>query len=146
MLSRHGGMEKYGIFVRQKNIKVSNSIMEEKKEMDEGLFKSRSYLSCLNEGLKLPTRHILSLLRFLYPSLIAGAVVMGLWGVCFNQITVALTRWMAASEPVVLSFPLFTLIILRVLSLLADSFTMGNVMTAVSRFATSVALPALRFG
>ena len=38
--------------------------MEEKKEMDEGLFKSRSYLSCLNEGLKLPTRHILSLLRF----------------------------------------------------------------------------------
>jgi len=36
MLSRHGGMEKYGIFVRQKNIKVSNSIMEEKKEMDEG--------------------------------------------------------------------------------------------------------------
>ena len=77
MLSRHGGMEKYGIFVRQKNIKVSNSIMEEKKEMDEGLFKSRSYLSCLNEGLKLPTRHILSLLRFLYPSLIAGAVVMG---------------------------------------------------------------------
>lgn len=52
MLSRHGGMEKYGIFVRQKNIKVSNSIMEEKKEMDEGLFKSRSYLSCLNEGLK----------------------------------------------------------------------------------------------
>lgn len=67
--------------------------MEEKKEMDEGLFKSRSYLSCLNEGLKLPTRHILSLLRFLYPSLIAGAVVMGLWGVCFNQITVALTRW-----------------------------------------------------
>ena len=99
MLSRHGGMEKYGIFVRQKNIKVSNSIMEEKKEMDEGLFKSRSYLSCLNEGLKLPTRHILSLLRFLYPSLIAGAVVMGLWGVFFNQITVALTRWMAASEP-----------------------------------------------
>ena len=89
--------------------------MEEKKEMDEGLFKSRSYLSCLNEGLKLPTRHILSLLRFLYPSLIAGAVVMGLWGVCFNQITVALTRWMAASEPVVLSFPLFTLIILSVL-------------------------------
>ena len=102
MLSRHGGMEKYGIFVRQKNIKVSNSIMEEKKEMDEG---------CLNEGLKLPTRHILSLLRFLYPSLIAGAVVMGLWGVCFNQITVALTRWMAASEPVVLSFPLFSLFI-----------------------------------
>ena len=85
MLSRHGGMEKYGIFVRQKNIKVSNSIMEEKKEMDEGLFKSRSYLSCLNEGLKLPTRHILSLLRFLYPSLIAGAVVMGLWGVFFNH-------------------------------------------------------------
>ena len=146
MLSRHGGMEKYGIFVRQKNIKVSNSIMEEKKEMDEGLFKSRSYLSCLNEGLKLPTRHILSLLRFLYPSLIAGAVVMGLWGVCFNQITVALTRWMAASEPVVLSFPLFTLIILSVLSLLADSFYMGNVMTAVSRFATSGAWPALRFG
>ena len=122
MLSRHGGMEKYGIFVRQKNIKVSNSIMEEKKEMDEGLFKSRSYLSCLNEGLKLPTRHILSLLRFLYPSLIAGAVVMGLWGVFFNQITVALTRWMAASEPVVLSFPLFTLIILSVLSLLAEIF------------------------
>ena len=146
MLSRHGGMEKYGIFVRQKNIKVSNSIMEEKKEMDEGLFKSRSYLSCLNEGLKLPTRHILSLLRFLYPSLIAGAVVMGLWGVFFNQITVALTRWMAASEPVVLSFPLFTLIILSVLSLLADSFYMGNVMTAVSRFATAGAWPALRFG
>ena len=109
MLSRHGGMEKYGIFVRQKNIKVSNSIMEEKKEMDEGLFKSRSYLSCLNEGLKLPTRHILSLLRFLYPSLIAGAVVMGLWGVFFNQITVAL-------------------------------------MTAVFRFATAGAWPALRFG
>lgn len=146
MLSRHGGMEKYGIFVRQKNIKVSNSIMEEKKEMDEGLFKSRSYLSCLNEGLKLPTRHILSLLRFLYPSLIAGAVVMGLWGVFFNQITVALTRWMAASEPVVLSFPLFTLIILSVLSLLADSFYMGNVMTAVSRFAAAGAWPALRFG
>ena len=61
MLSRHGGMEKYGIFVRQKNIKVSNSIMEEKKEMDEGLFKSSSYMSCLNEGLKMPTRHILSL-------------------------------------------------------------------------------------
>lgn len=146
MLSRHGGMEKYGIFVRQKNIKVSNSIMEEKKEMDEGLFKSRSYLSCLNEGLKLPTRHILSLLRFLYPSLIAGAVVMGLWGVFFNQITVALTRWMAASEPVVLSFPLFTLIILSVLSLLADSFYMGNVVTAVSRFAAAGAWPALRFG
>ena len=118
--------------------------MEEKKEMDEGLFKSRSYLSCLNEGLKLPTRHILSLLRFLYPSLIAGAVVMGLWGVFFNQITVSLTRWMAASEPVVLSFPLFTLIILSVLSLLADSFYMGNVMTAVSRFATAGAWPALR--
>ena len=52
--------------------------MEEKKEMDEGLFKSRSYLSCLNEGLKLPTRHILSLLRFLYPSLIAGAAFFSL--------------------------------------------------------------------
>lgn len=58
MLSRHGGMEKYGIFVRQKNIKVSNSIMEEKKEMDEGLFKSRSYLSCLNEGLKLDRKSV----------------------------------------------------------------------------------------
>ena len=39
MLSRHGGMEKYGI-VRQKNIKVSNSIMEEKKEMDEACSKA----------------------------------------------------------------------------------------------------------
>ena len=120
--------------------------MEEKKEMDGGLFKSRSYLSCLNEGLKLPTRHILPLLKFLYPSLIVGAVVMGLWGVFFNQITVALTRWMAASEPVVLSFPLFTLILLSVLSLLADSFYMGNVMTAISRFTAAGAWPVLRFG
>ena len=107
--------------------------MEEKKEMDGGLFKSRSYLSCLNEGLKLPTRHILPLLKFLYPSLIVGAVVMGLWGVFFNQITVV-------------SFPLFTLILLSVLSLLADSFYMGNVMTAISRFTAAGAWPVLRFG
>ena len=120
--------------------------MEEKKETDGRLLKSRGYLGCLNEGLKLPTRHILSLLRFLYPSLIAGAVAMGLWGVFFNQITVALTRWMAASEPVVLFFPLSTLIILSVLSLLAGSFYVGNVMTAVSRFASAGSWPALRFG
>ncbi len=120
--------------------------MEEKKGMDGGLFKSRSYLSCLDEGLKLPTRHILSLLRFSYPSLIAGAVAMGLWGVFLIQITVALTQWMAASEPVVLSLPLFTLVMLSVLSLLAHSFHVGNVMTAVSRFAATGAWPALRFG
>ena len=41
--------------------------MEEKKEMDGGLLQSRSYLSCLNEGLKLPTRHILPLLKFFVP-------------------------------------------------------------------------------
>ncbi len=119
--------------------------MEEKKGMDEGLFKSRSSLKCLNEGMKLPTRHILPLLSFLCPSLAAGAVVAGLWGVFFNQISVAFACWMAASEPVVLSLPLFTLLALSVLTLLADSFYMGNVMTAASRFAAAGAWPALRF-
>ena len=55
--------------------------MDEKKEKEEGLFQTRSYLSCLNEGFKLPSRHILSLLKFLWPSLAAGAVSAGLWGI-----------------------------------------------------------------
>ena len=62
--------------------------MEEKKEMDGGLFKSRSYLSCLNEGLKLPTRHILPLLKFLYPSLIVG-----------DQLLIRSVRFMQVESP-----------------------------------------------
>lgn len=50
--------------------------MEEKKEMKEGLFKVRSYLGCLNEGIKLPTRNFIPLLRFLYPSLVIAVLVM----------------------------------------------------------------------
>lgn len=43
----------------------------------------RSYLSCLNEGFKLPTRHILSMLRFMYPSMALCAVVVAVTGACF---------------------------------------------------------------
>ncbi len=119
--------------------------MEDKKDKEGGLFKSRSYLSCLDEGLKLPTRHILPLLRFLCPSLVAGAVVAGMWGVFFNRMSVALAQSAAASGSAALPFPLSVFLILAVLSLLASSFYTGNVITAVSRFAGKGAWPVLRF-
>lgn len=120
--------------------------MEEKKELDEGLFKSRSYLSCLDKGLKLPTRHILPMLRFSWPSLLFSALTAGVWGICFNQFSVAFAQWLAATEPVVLSLPVLTFLILGLLSVVALSFHVGNVLTAVSRFAESGAWPVLRFG
>lgn len=118
--------------------------MEEKRE--NGLFQNRSYLGCLNEGFKLPTRHIVPLLRFLWPSLLAVAVVAGAWGALFNQFTVAFAQWQAATEPVVLSLPLFAFLILGALSLLAGSFYVGCVMTGISQFASSGAWPVLKFG
>lgn len=118
--------------------------MEENKE--KGLFQVRSYLGCLNEGFKLATRHILPMLRFTWPSLAAVAVTAGLWGALFNQFTVAFAQWMAATEPVVLSLPLLAFLVLGVLSLLAESFYMGNVMTALSRFADGGTWASLKFG
>lgn len=62
--------------------------MEDKKEKTEGLFKVRSYLGCLDEGIKLPTRNFLVLLRFLSPSLVFGAVVaLGVAGLCGPMLT-----------------------------------------------------------
>lgn len=119
--------------------------MDEKKE--EGLFQVRSYLKCLSEGFKLPTRHILSLLRFLWPSLLVGALSAGLWGVFFNQLAVVLAGWISATEPVTLLLPAYTLWGLSILSLLADSFCLGNVMVAISRYAEAGTWPGmLRFG
>lgn len=118
--------------------------MEENRE--KGLFQVRSYLGCLNEGFKLATRHILQMLKFTWPSLVGIAVMAGLWGAFFNQFTVAFTQWLAATEPVVLSLPVFSFLILGVLSLLAESFYVGNVMTALSRFAAEGKWPVLKFG
>lgn len=120
--------------------------MEEKKDLDEGLFKSRSYLSCLDKGLKLPTRHILPLLKFSWPSLLACALTAGLCGACFNQFSVAFAQWLAATEPVVLSLPVLTFILLGLLSMGALSFYVGNVVVAISRFAESGSWPVLKFG
>lgn len=120
--------------------------MEEKKDKEEGLFQARSYLGCLNEGLKLPTRHVLSLLKFLWPSLVAGAVSAGLWGLFFNQLSMVATAWLAAAEPVTLLLPAYTLWGLCLLALLAGSFCLGNVAVAISRYAEAGGWPALRFG
>ena len=119
---------------------------EEKREVDGGLFVSRSYLVCLSEGIKLPTRHILSLLRFLYPSLSACALTAALWGVFFNQMSVAWTQWMDGDGAVALSFLVIMFLLLVLLSMLSGSFYLGNVMTAVARFADAGRWPVLRFG
>lgn len=120
--------------------------MDEKKEKEEGLFQTRSYLSCLNEGFKLPSRHILSLLKFLWPSLAAGAVSAGLWGIFFNQLFLVVTAWLAATEPVTLLLPAYTLWGLCLLALLAGSFCLGNVTVAISHYAEEGGWPVLRFG
>lgn len=118
--------------------------MEESRDKD--LFQVRSYLGCLNEGFKLATRHILPMLKFTWPSLVSVAVTAGLWGVLFNQFTVAFAQWLAAMEPVVLSLPVFAFLILGVLSLLTESFYVGNVMAALSHFADGGTWPMLKFG
>lgn len=117
--------------------------MEENEE--KGLFQVRSYLKCLDEGFKLPTRHILPLLKFLWPSLAACAVVAGLWGVFVNRLSVVFAQWWAATEPVVLMSSVLTLAILLVLSLLAQSFYAGQVMHVVSRYAGEAVWPALKW-
>lgn len=119
--------------------------MEEKKAMNEELYKSRSYLGCLSEGLKFPTRHIMDILKFVYPSLLVCAVVVGLWGAFNNQMSVMMAGWLSAEEPVMLSFPAYSLGLLTLLWIIADSFYMGNLMTGISRFASTGQWQPLRF-
>lgn len=56
--------------------------MEEKKENAGGLFKVRTYGACLSEGIKLPTRNVMILLKYLWPSLTCLVVFVSLvnWG------------------------------------------------------------------
>lgn len=118
--------------------------MEDRRDKGEDLFKVRGYLGCLSEGMKLPTRHIILLLKFLWPSLVLSAIVAGLCGVFFNRLSVVFATWLAAEEPVVLYFPLFTLIILCLLVLLTGSLYIGQVMVVISRFADTGVWPLLR--
>ena len=50
--------------------------MSEQKsnKTDMVIYKVRTYLSCMNQGIKLPTRHILDLSKYLIPSLLCSAV------------------------------------------------------------------------
>lgn len=54
--------------------------MSEQKEnnADAVLYKERSYLSCMNQGLKLPTRHIISLSKYLLPSVLCSVVAVAI--------------------------------------------------------------------
>lgn len=61
---------------------------KEKDKMDV-LFRQRSYMSCLAEGMKLPTRNFLPLLRFLYPSLLFLVAVSGVAGLLSGQMALA---------------------------------------------------------
>ncbi len=119
--------------------------MEERKKTDGGLYKVRGYLNCLNEGFKLPTRHIISLLRFTYPSLLTCVVVAALCGLFFTHLSTAFAEWLSSTGSMVLHLPLLSFILLVFLFLLADSFYVGNVLTAVVRYGEEGAWPVLQF-
>lgn len=107
--------------------------MEEKKEMEEGLHKVRSYLGCLSEGVKLPTRNVLPLLKYLYPSFIVGAlVVVG---------GVFLSGGLMESFVVADVASLFRRVaLLLVVSLLSACFYCGQLSVAVSHYARTGSL------
>lgn len=120
--------------------------MEDKKKTGETLFKVRSYLECLKEGIKLPTQHILPLLRFLYPSLLVGALCAVLCGLFFNRQAIVMQQWVGAGMSGQPDVPVLAVIALAVLSLLSFSFYLGQLMVVVAHYAASGQFPALRFG
>lgn len=55
-------------------------MMEEKKESAGGLFKVRTYGACLSEGIKLPTRNVIVLLKHLWVAVACVVVFVSVWG------------------------------------------------------------------
>lgn len=101
--------------------------MEEKKETQGGLFKVRSYLGCLSEGMKLPTRNILSLLKFLYPSFIVG-VLVALCGIYLSDFMSV--RWIGGD----LTAFWIGLMVFIILLFLSVSFYWGQLSMTVSHY------------
>ena len=117
--------------------------MEENNEKQAQLYEVRSYLSCLKQGMRLPTQNILLLMKYLYPSFIAWGITACLCGLFFNQLSVALVQWWNATEPVVLNLPFFVLLGLGILILLSASLNLGQLMHLISRYGGSGVLPVV---
>lgn len=113
--------------------------MEEKKEMEnEGLFKVRSYLGCLGEGVKLATRNFLPLLKFLYPSMIIGALV----AVCGVYVQSVMMRCVMSADMFGLLACLNLFILLLFLSV---GFYWGQFSVVVSHFVSTGGLANLKW-
>ena len=105
--------------------------MEENKEMNEGLFKVRSYLGCLSEGIKLPTRNFIPLLKFLYPTLVVSALfTVGAFLFAWNAQEITTNK-----KLIVLLF--------QAVSLLPGCLSFGQLSVAVSHYNATSTLEGL---
>lgn len=105
--------------------------MEEKKEY---LFEIRNYLTCLKEGIKLPTQNFIPLFKFLYPSLIFIAVVAMLGGLFYSQFSMVLARLYTSSVPYSLNVSVVAVGGLALLSLVAVCLYYSQLMLVVRRY------------
>ena len=105
--------------------------MEEKKEH---LFEIRNYLTCLKEGIKLPTQNFIPLFKFLYPSLIFIAVVAMLGGLFYEQFSMVMARLYTSSVPYTLNVSIVAVGGLVLLSFLAICFYCSQLMLVVRRY------------
>lgn len=105
--------------------------MEEKKEH---LFEIRNYLTCLKEGIKLPTQNFIPLFKFLYPSLIVVAVVAMLGGLFYEQLSMVVARLYTSSVPYSVNVSVVAVGGLALLTLVAASLYYSQLMLIVRRY------------
>lgn len=117
--------------------------MEDKKEdKKDFLFRQRSYMSCLAEGMKLPTRNFIPLLRFLYPSLLFLVAVSGVTDLLSGQMMLA---GALRSSGGVGNVFLIAQIVLCALWFVGMVFYWGQMMFAIGHYNATGTLDGLSF-
>ena len=120
--------------------------MEEKEEKEVGLFKVRSYSSCIAEGFVLPLKNFKLLLKYLWPSLLV-AIIAFIWMAFEAERITTIFLYQANPLHVVLQDKSVwgALLLLFLFAILAKSLYLGQLTALVKMYVTSGHLSSVTF-